>query len=174
MYVTLYWESRCKLGLQVKWLHWIFLILSSHIWYIILYKICHNVIITSISVAHIFEEAHDPSKGVEFLTATRADWSGVFEGHINWHLLLYYLGKHTHWRRPPSKTTVHNDSRTTVYSFVYTRPLFWIRMYNILSYSKIKVWYKQCLHVNHYPAISRGDRYKLTFYNIIVTFLITF
>ena len=29
---------------------------------------------------------------MEFLTATRSDWTGVFEGHINWHLILYYLG----------------------------------------------------------------------------------
>ena len=33
-------------------------------------------------------------EGVEFLTGTRENWAGcLLEGHINWHLSLFYLGK---------------------------------------------------------------------------------
>ncbi|XP_064398279.1 tetratricopeptide repeat protein 38-like isoform X2 [Halichondria panicea] len=44
------------------------------------------------AMAHIMEEAHHPREGVEFLTSTRSHWTGaVYEGHITWHLTLYYL-----------------------------------------------------------------------------------
>ena len=45
-------------------------------------------------LAHVIEEIDEAKKGVEFLTSTREEWRGIsFEGHLIWHLALYYLGK---------------------------------------------------------------------------------
>ena len=42
----------------------------------------------------MIEETEEARKGVEFLTSTRDEWRGIpFEGHLVWHLALYYLGK---------------------------------------------------------------------------------
>ena len=44
-------------------------------------------------LAHVIEETEEARKGVEFLTSTRGEWAGIpFEGHLIWHLTLYYLG----------------------------------------------------------------------------------
>ena len=49
----------------------------------------------------MIEETYEARKGVEFLTSTRGEWRGIsFEGHLVWHLALYYLGKLVH--------TIHN------------------------------------------------------------------
>lgn len=45
---------------------------------------------------HVIEETSDVSMGVELLTSTRDDWSGSLQGHISWHLTLFYLGKSLH------------------------------------------------------------------------------
>ena len=43
--------------------------------------------------AHVIEEAREIESGVEFMTSTREDWRGTaFEGHLTWHLTLFYLG----------------------------------------------------------------------------------
>lgn len=43
--------------------------------------------------AHVLEESHEASDGVEFLTRTRSDWeSSAFGNHITWHLALHYFG----------------------------------------------------------------------------------
>lgn len=43
--------------------------------------------------AHVLEESHEASDGMEFLTKTRSDWDkSVFGGHITWHLTLHYFG----------------------------------------------------------------------------------
>ena len=42
----------------------------------------------------MIEETGEAEEGVEFLTKTREDWTGIsFECHIVWHLALYYLGE---------------------------------------------------------------------------------
>ena len=51
------------------------------------------VCMSYIHAAHVLEESHDASDGVEFLTKTRSDWrDSSFGTHITWHLTLYYLG----------------------------------------------------------------------------------
>lgn len=50
---------------------------------------------SNLLLAHVIEETSEAKNGVEFLTTTREDWTGIsFEGHIIWHLTLYYLGKY--------------------------------------------------------------------------------
>ena len=45
-------------------------------------------------LAHVMEEEKKACEGVEFLTTSRDCWkSSVYEGHLTWHLSLYYLGK---------------------------------------------------------------------------------
>ena len=42
----------------------------------------------------MIEETGEAKDGVEFLKKTREDWTKVpFQGHIVWHLTLYYLGE---------------------------------------------------------------------------------
>ena len=42
---------------------------------------------------HVIEEERETVSGVEFLTSSRENWKGSFlNGHITWHLALYYLG----------------------------------------------------------------------------------
>ena len=49
--------------------------------------------LAAIFLGHVIEEEQDVRIGVELLTSTRPKWScSPLDGHISWHLALYYLG----------------------------------------------------------------------------------
>eukprot|EP00731_Ephydatia_muelleri_P026041 Em0018g141a len=44
------------------------------------------------TLSHVIEEERETVSGVEFLTSSRENWKGSYlNGHITWHLALYYL-----------------------------------------------------------------------------------
>ena len=58
------------------------------------YQCLDFVVFTSrVLTAHVIEEARDPTTGIELLISTRGDWTGILQGHITWHLTLFYFGE---------------------------------------------------------------------------------